>query len=194
MSLIVFDMGRRVETPVQPERFRVRATEASARVQPVRKDRSYGDGSSTLPEAYRQHEKKPDSIAFAEDIMHTTVHTLSPDDTIQHAWNLLSSSGYHHLPVIDENRHILAIVSDRDLMQALVKQGDIWQNGIIAYASHPVICIRKTTDIRQTSNILYEYNIGALPVINEENELCGIITRSDILKLLSHYGPMELWA
>ena len=67
-------------------------------------------------------------------------------------------------------------------------------NSMMDVAAHPVVCVLQSTDIRQASNILYEYDIGALPVLNDEHQLCGIITRSDVLKLLSHYGPMELWA
>lgn len=194
MSLIVFDMGRRVETPLQPEKFRVNATQATTAVQPVRKEGYFGSASDALLQAYRKQEKAPESIAFAGDIMHTPVRTLKPADSVQYAWNTLSGTGYHHLPVVDEQQQMLAIVSDRDLMQAIVQHGDVWEDNVMTLAVRPVICVQKNTDIRQTSNILYEYNIGALPVLNEQNELCGIITRTDILKLLSHYGPMELWA
>ncbi len=85
------------------------------------------------------------------------------------------------------------------MLQALARQPAstlplFWRSNIMALAVKPVLCVLQDTDIRQSSRILYEYNIGALPVLNDNNELCGIVTRSDILRLLSHYGPMELWA
>lgn len=193
MSLIVFDMGRRVETPVQPEKFRVKATpstDATGAVHAGHADIS----AATIAGRYGLHEKAPDSIAFAGDIMTRRVLTLDEDATVADAEKMLADSGFHHLPVTSGDGRILAILSDRDLLRALLKRGDIRHHKVTQYASRPVLCVHKGTDIRQTSNILYQYNIGALPVIDDNQLLSGIITRSDILKLLSHYGPMELWA
>ncbi|MCB2385353.1 CBS domain-containing protein [Thalassolituus alkanivorans] len=204
MSLIVFDMGIRVETPLRPDKNRIKATAASSAVQKVRPGDSQSPAerqAQQVLEHYAHPQKTPDSIAFAADIMHTPVLTLTPDDTVQDGWNKLAESGYHHLPVVDQENKVLAIISDRDLMHALMQKNirpgnseDIWENNILNYAIHPVICVMKNADIRQTSNILFEYNIGALPIIDDHHTLCGIITRTDILKLLRHYGPMELWA
>ena len=204
MSLIVFDMGIRVETPLRPDKNRIKATAATSAIQPVRTGDSQSPAerqAQQVLEHYAHQQKTPDSIAFAADIMHTPVMTLTPDHSVQDAWNKLAESGYHHLPVVDDENKVNAIISDRDLMHALMQQNsrstglpDIWENNIMNYVVHPVICALKTTDIRQTSNILFEYNIGALPVIDDNHRLCGIITRTDILKLLRHYGPMELWA
>ncbi|MAD45038.1 MAG: hypothetical protein CMH98_08540 [Oceanospirillaceae bacterium] len=194
MSLIMFDMGRRVETPVRPDEFRVRAMSASEKTSHIDKDKTARGMPQDIEAYYQRPEHPPDGISSCADIMTQRLTTLSPDDSIHTAWNTLSSSGFHHLPVVDSELNVVAILSDRDLLQALVHNRDIWDDSIMEVAAHPVVCVLKTTDIRQASNILYEYDIGALPVLNNEHEICGIITRSDILKLLSHYGPMELWA
>ncbi len=71
---------------------------------------------------------------------------------------------------------------------------DFWQSSVMTLAARPVLCVQEKTDIHQTSKLLYEYDIGALPVLKSDNTLCGIVTRSDILRLLSHYGPLQFWA
>lgn len=204
MSLIVFDMGRRIETPVRPDKNRIKAVAATPATQPIRSGeyQSPVERQAQLAIGYYAHQQKtPASIAFAADIMQTPVLTLKPDNSVLEAWNMLADSGYHHLPVVDAGNKINAIISDRDVMHTLMKKtalsentSDIWEDNILNHAVHPVICALKNTDIRQVSNILFEYNIGALPIIDEHHTLCGIITRTDILKLLRHYGPMELWA
>ena len=193
MSLIVFDMGRRVETPLQPEKFRVKATPSTDATGAVHA--GHADISpATIAGRYGLHEKAPESIAFAGDIMTRRVLTLSEDASVADAQDMLDSSGFSHLPITGQDGQVLAILSDRDLMRALLRRSDIRHHKVIQYASRPVLCVQKGTDIRQTSHILYQYNIGALPVVDDNHILSGIITRSDILKLLSHYGPMELWA
>lgn len=199
MALVVFDMGRRVETPLRPQQKRVQATEATAGVHPISHTDASHSGEAALQAYQQQKEKHPDAVGFIREVMHREVRTLPPSATVQQAWDLVQKTGYHHLPVIDENRQVLAMFSDFDLLQALARQPAstlplFWSSNIMTLAVKPVLCVLQDTDIRQSSRILYEYNIGALPVLNNNNELCGIVTRSDILRLLSHYGPMELWA
>jgi len=194
MSLIMFDMGRRVETPVRPDEFRVRAMSASGKTAEISKEKTARGQPQEIDAYYQREEHHPDGVSACADIMTQKVVKLHPDDSIHDAWNTLSESGFHHIPVIDDDQSVVAIMSDRDLLKSLVDNPDSWENNIMTVAVHPVICALKTTDIRQASNILYEYDIGALPILNDEHEICGIITRNDILKLLSHYGPMELWA
>jgi predicted transcriptional regulator len=62
------------------------------------------------------------------------------------------------------------------------------------FATQQVFCFSPYTDIRQATRILYEYDLGALLVISNEHELLGIVSRTDIITAVSHYGPLELWA
>lgn len=199
MALIVFDMGRRVETPVRPAQHRVRPLSASSATRKIeRTDMPHGNDAAI--HAYQhQEERSPDPVAVISDIMHRDVRTLPPSASLQQAWDMLQKTGFHHLPVVDEQYRVLAMFSDHDLLKALVRQPSatlpaFWSANVMTIAVKPVLCVLQNTDIRQSSNLLYEYDIGALPVLNDQHELCGIVTRSDILRLLSHYGPMELWA
>lgn len=203
MSLIVYDMGQRIETPVQPRPRRVAASAASASIAPIAAHQERHGQSAAQQQAvqaYREQEQKePATVAFIRDILHRDVRTLVPSASLAEAWQVLAETGYHHLPVIDPEHRVLAMFSEGDLLRALVRQSHnndpkFWQTNIMALATHPVFCVQEQTDIRQTSNLLYHYNIGALPVLNQHNALCGIVTRSDILRLLSHYGPLQFWA
>lgn len=201
MSLVVFDMGIRVETPIRPQPERVEESRAIAGARTIKSSNSTAASRHALL-AYQEQEKKqrkPDLVALIADILHREVQTLTPYQSLASAWEVFVRTGYHHFPVVNEKHQILAMLSDGDLLRALAAHpakdiDEFWQKKVINLAKHPVLCVHEHTDIRQSSNLLYEYNIGALPVIDEKNELCGIVTRSDILRILSHYGPMELWA
>ncbi len=204
MSLIVFDMGRRVETPSRPTPKRVEASAAIAATRAIdtltQSPNSQVQSSQAAIQAYQeQTERHPAVVSFIRDILHREVSTLSPDSTLEQAWSLLQQTGYHHLPIIDSNNYVLAMFSDGDLLRALTKQTTesvkvFWQSSVMTLAARPVLCVQEKTDIHQTSKLLYEYDIGALPVLKSDNTLCGIVTRSDILRLLSHYGPLQFWA
>lgn len=205
MSLVVFDMGQRVETPIRPQNRRVNASQASASVAAINAQQTgfnaanHGTQKHAIQAYTEQQERHPATVAFIRDILHRDVKTLDPQATLADAWQKLQQTGHHNLPIVNEQRQVLAMFAEGNLLRALVKQqqqpiDDFWSTNIMQLATRPVLCVREQTDIHQTSQLLYEYNIGALPVLTSSNELCGIVTRSDILRLLSHYGPLEFWA
>jgi CBS domain-containing protein len=85
------------------------------------------------------------------------------------------------------------MLSDRDILQGPGTQENINQKNIMLFATQRVFCFSPDTDIRQATRTLYEYDLGALPIISEQHKLLGIVTRTDIIKIVSHYGPLELW-
>ena len=198
MGLIVFDMGRRVETPVNSPRRRVSPVERTAAVSNIENEPDQALSSDDLiysPEGTTERqEHAPQTVAFAADIMTRNVITIYQKTTIRDAYQLMREHDIHHLPIIDESDNLQALISDRRILRALAEQRSVENDSVMTVAVRPVYCTAESTDIRQTARLLTEYHIGALPVLNNEEQLTGIITRSDLLHLLSEYGPLELWA
>ncbi|MFY9179632.1 MAG: CBS domain-containing protein [Venatoribacter sp.] len=200
MALVVYDMGVRIDSPIRPEPKRVQASAAAAAIHALNNNTQSATAQASAAKAYSAvEERAPDEVAQIKDILRREVITLKPEQTLSDAWLVHQQTGYHHFPVVNDERKVLAMFSDGDLLRALVKQAphelsEFWKQQVISLANHPVLCVQENTDIRQSSNLLYEHNIGALPVLDNQHRLCGIVTRGDILKLLSHYGPMQLWA
>ncbi|SIS84281.1 CBS domain-containing protein [Thalassolituus maritimus] len=198
MGLIVFDMGRRVETPVNSPRRRVSPVERPAAVSNIENEPDQTPSSDDLiysPEGTTERqEHAPQTVAFAADIMTRNVITIRQETTIRDAYQLMREHDIHHLPVIDEHDNLQALVSDRRILRALAEQRSVEHDSVMTVAARPVYCTAESTDIRQTARLLTEYHIGALLVLNNKEQLTGIITRSDLLHLLSEYGPLELWA
>lgn len=196
MGLIVFDMGRRIETPLTTPRRRVQPIRATQPTAPI--DANTTTYSSKLTHhpisQYTDQDHEPQAVAFAGDIMEQGLHTATPNTSIETAFDNMQAHKIHHLPVISESGELQAIISDRAILKALALQQISAQSAVISIAARPVYCVRDNTDIRQTARLLCDYHIGALPVIDQNNKLTGIITRSDLLRLLSDYGPLELWA
>lgn len=155
------------------------------------------DSSEEQRDPYRaqqESQKEPSQVSLLADIMSTQVATLPPTANVADAWQLFQRHGFHHIPITNENNTVLAMLSDRDILQGPGKQENINLENIMRFATQQVFCFSADTDIRQATRTLYEYDLGALPIISEDHELLGIVTRTDIIKTVSHYGPLELWA
>lgn len=196
MGLIVFDMGRRIETPLSTPRRRVHAIRLTPAITPINANTttSSSKASHKKIDQYAEQEHEPQAVAFAGDIMEHELHTVGPNVSIKDAFDKMQTHSIHHLPIISDTFELQAIISDRAILKALALQQVSAQSAVINISTRPVYCVRDNTDIRQTARLLCDYHIGALPVIDQENKLTGIITRSDLLRLISDYGPLELWA
>jgi CBS-domain-containing membrane protein len=209
-------MGRRVVTPQKADHrgsIKVETAKSSPTID------KYHDLSQNDPQAQKHHqfikdnlqqvnkhpdpysiqkqreaEKEPSQVFLLADIMSSKVTSLSAQASVADAWQLFQRHGFQHIPITDENNTVLAMLAERDILQGPSAQENINLKNIMQFATKQVFCFSPDTDIRQATRTLYEYDLGALPIISDEHELLGIVTRTDIIKTVSHYGSLELWA
>lgn len=105
--------------------------------------------------------------------------TIGSDAGIRDALMVMKKHSVRHLPVID-NSQFVGLVTLGDLKQAILaamleslKVSDVM-------IQSPYTITRETT-LEKAARIIYEKNIGCLPVV-EEGRILGIITVNDILK------------
>ncbi len=130
---------------------------------------------------------------FVSERMSTDLITAGPDMTIFEAKNLMTEKNIRHLPVIDEEGKLLGIVTDRDIRDSmpstLLKKPD-YDITLGKIGNHPVgdIMTRKPMTIyayytlQDTLLVMQKKKVGALPVIDEEGYLKGLLSTRDLLK------------
>ncbi|MFE8697041.1 acetoin utilization AcuB family protein [Cytobacillus sp. FJAT-53684] len=124
-----------------------------------------------------------------EEIMKTDITTLSENDRIADAIQLMGEKKIRHLPIVDENQVLVGLVTDRDIRDATpsifetekFKVG--LQNPLKMIMKKDVITGHPLDFVEEVSAILYEHRIGCLPIINNK-KLVGIVTETDLLRTL----------
>lgn len=123
-----------------------------------------------------------------EQVMTKNVITVVPETTLQQALTIAKEKKIRHLPVLDGNR-LVGLVSDRDLRSVCPsilcpEDPELLQNTLIKDIMHTdVITIHPLDFLEEAARLLYEYKIGCLPVVRN-NELVGIVTETDILRAM----------
>lgn len=163
---------------------------AKNKINPVKED-----NSKLIKQSYQQveHFVPDEHVVFAEQIMTSPVITLSPDNTVEQAFNLFHQHKFRHVPVITTDQRLQGIISDRDILKILGNTRDEDKKAKIStvMTTKVLTAIRKT-DVRYITRLFVENRIGSMPVM-DERKLVGMITRTDILKaVISHY-ELELW-
>lgn len=126
---------------------------------------------------------------FVEDVMKKNVVTLPPTASIYEALSLLRQHRIRHIPIIDEERHVIGIISDRDIRDASPSIFDQdtnhteLQKEVQTIMSFPVITVHPLDFIEEIARIFYDEEFASLPVVSN-NKLVGIITEKDMLYTL----------
>ncbi|MGW8161672.1 MAG: CBS domain-containing protein [Desulfobulbales bacterium] len=119
--------------------------------------------------------------------------TIGPEKSIEEARQLLENYHFRHLPVVDEFGSLLGMVTDRDLRSAFpstVLNEDERRQMLNRIQKTPVGNIMSSNNavLQQSSTLddallLFEKrSVGALPVINNNRLVVGILSFNDLLK------------
>jgi IMP dehydrogenase len=108
--------------------------------------------------------------------------TISKDNTVGDALNLMKENKIGGIPVVDADRRLIGIVTNRDLrfqrdMSRLI--AEVMTPGDRLITTH-------RTDLANASEVLLNNKIEKLPVVDDEGHLVGLITYKDITKVQDH--------
>jgi CBS domain-containing membrane protein len=127
------------------------------------------------------------------DVMHRDPIVVDVREKIEVAAGLLSDNNIRHLPVIDSDGNLQGIISDRDLLGAVLNTRPwVLQERLDTQRSHHRVrefmstspeTITPDMDLLEAGSLMLENKISCLPVV-EGNRVVGIITATDFVKLV----------
>jgi CBS domain-containing membrane protein len=136
------------------------------------------------------------------DVMTKNVVTVSPDTDLHEAARLLSENKISGMPVIDSNNRVVGVISEADiLVLAGMKKEHTFKDilrGILGeqvptrkagdkvqhVMSFPPITSMADDGVAEVARILDERRIKRLPVVDDEGNLIGIVSRADIIRAI----------
>jgi acetoin utilization protein AcuB len=99
---------------------------------------------------------------------------------IRDAVDILQSMEIRHLPVVNDDKEVVGMLSDRDLRE--VREGAL-DSRITDIMSTNVFSIEEEDDIEDAVELMLENKIGAVPVVDGDGALVGIISYVDVLRV-----------
>ena len=128
------------------------------------------------------------------DLMTVEPDTVSPDTSLLEVVDRLKADSCRQLPVMDDEGHLVGIITDRDIRLAMnsplvlhERSQDLALLGAATAGSvmspNP-ITVAPDTPAAQAAKILSTYKFGALPVLDGD-VLVGIVTVTDFLDYLA---------
>ena len=129
---------------------------------------------------------------LVKDIMTSDVLTVREDQSMLEAREELRGKNLISLPVVDDMKRIRGIITLDDIGKASPSDSST----LSRYEANYLLGRLKVKDVMRRTVVtvdaddtiefvaykLYKYRVNALPVVNQENKLCGIVSRSDIFR------------
>jgi acetoin utilization protein AcuB len=121
------------------------------------------------------------------------VITIDQEATIFDARELLAGNKIRHLPIIDKERRLIGIITDRDIRSVLPYNSLIEHSGekeneriskikVNDIMTKDPISISPTYTIQDALLLIQKSKVGALPVVDDDHKLKGIISVRDLLR------------
>jgi CBS domain-containing membrane protein len=130
------------------------------------------------------------------EIMTVNPITLGQNATLDEAGSLMREHRIRHVPIVGEDKELLGLITQRDLLA--VDSAQVDGNGVTEIMRRKVYTVSEESDMRSAALMMQEYKIGALPVM-QDKKLVGIITDSDyvalainLLEQLDEFEPEEI--
>jgi CBS domain-containing protein len=143
-----------------------------------------------------QHVDTPAAVGLqrdltAADAMTSPVVTVPETATLFDAWTVMVSFHVRHVVVVRDD-HCLGVLDDRDLVSA-------WNSGPSALQATPVrrllrdrtSCVLTDALLSQVADLMNTSRVDAVPVVEANGKLTGLITAGDIVHSVSRHGLHE---
>lgn len=141
----------------------------------------------------------------AREFMRRDLTSVELDTTVSHVIYLLHQSGLSSLPVVDADGRVAGVISERDLIRAVLpgyvamlqsasflpsldqlsrKLREIGGKPVAEFMVSDVVAARPNDNDLHLADLMIRKGLKQIPVLDEENRLVGVVRRIDLLHRL----------
>src|SRR5271165_2361118 len=106
-----------------------------------------------------------DNTLRVETVMTTDVWTCAPHDTLEHAAHLMWERDCGVIPVVDRERHVVGMITDRDVCMAAYTQGKpLGRVRVVDVMSRHIHTVGPTDSVLHAEHMMSDFQVRRLPV------------------------------
>jgi len=141
----------------------------------LKKDTKAVVGVLTRTDIFKNPEEGQIALIMSEEF-----ESVEREQDVKDAAKLLYQHKIHGLPVVNNRKHLVGIISPTDILKGIHKE---ITKSIENFFTNMVVPVYQETPINIVMEIISITNGHALPVLNSDRKLCGIVTDGDLFKL-----------
>lgn len=136
-----------------------------------------------------------------KDIMIKNVLTIRVDAPFSRVEEIFRDHHIRHLPVVDKDNHLVGMVTQRDLYRVATvrktSQGEVFEKGelnsfVLRHVMAPdPVTLGPDNSVANAVQLMAEHKYGAIPIVDEEHRVIGIVSQIDVLKFTHQWLMSE---
>lgn len=139
-----------------------------------------------------------EAVYHVRDIMTKECVTINFNKSLYEAYLLLKETKFSNIPVLTDLDTIDSIINKKTILNLLMNDiknyETIFSQKLKEIQLPEFIITDPISDIRRVAKVMIEKKVDAIPVVNQNNYLVGIVSKSNIIQAVSHIPDLKLWA
>ena len=164
-------------------------------------DITLGDFKEIYGLAFQHAANRLTQAVKAADIMNSDVVHVKPGTPLKEVAEIMGRHSISGVPVVDEGHKVVGVISEKDFLSRMGMQKNITFMGVVAKCllgdgcmavdiqgksaadimTAPAITVYKDASIMEIDNLMLKHRANRIPVLDQKDELIGIVTRTDLL-------------
>ena len=133
-----------------------------------------------------------------KDIMTRNCIYIDNESTIKDAYDSLKELDINQMPVVSFGKKITAMINKEQILNLLMNDiensKNILKKKLNDVYLDEVITANPISDIRRVAKVMIDLKLDAIPIVDENDILHGIVSKTDIIKAISHIPHFQLWS
>lgn len=123
---------------------------------------------------------------FVGRLMSSDLHTVTPDTLVEEAARILLANDIGSVIVVDSDARLEGILTTTDFVKIVAERRPKDETPVEAYMTTDVVTATAQDSIRDAADVMLEHGFHHLPVVNDTEEVIGMISTTDLAAYLSH--------
>ncbi|OAV43554.1 HPP family protein [Lewinella sp. 4G2] len=115
-------------------------------------------------------------------VMSTKVTTVLPNQTVGTVLEIMQQKRLQQLPVIDEDRHLVGLITSYDLWQHCRGNEGCEEALVEQVMTRKVVKLAPKDKVGTAAELFMDRRFKTLPVVNLDNKLKGVVTAFDVIR------------
>jgi CBS domain-containing protein len=115
------------------------------------------------------------------EVMTREVQTIRPDQPVQEAASFMLSTDAGSIPVTEGDR-LIGMITDRDIAVRGIAKGYGPETPVRELMTNDLVVVRVDEDVEDAATKMSDAQVRRLPVIDEDERLCGIVSLGDLAR------------
>jgi CBS domain-containing protein len=125
------------------------------------------------------------------ELMTRNPECVTEQDTIRDAARIMKDKGTGIVPVVDSNRKVTGLITDRDIVVRGIAEGkNVADLRVSELMTSKVRSVREDSNVDEAMTLMGSADIRRLPVVNQNDELVGILSIGDISTKSDNQGSV----